>query len=553
MYINNPKPRPKPLVLIIVDGLGLTTPNPGNAVTLAKTPNLNAFWKKYPHCNIRASGIYAGLPAGVNGNSEVGHMGIGAGKIVFQEIAKIDHEIDQKTFFTNPTFKSALEHIKNNNGKLHLMGLASPGKVHSSMKHLYACLEYCKKENIDGKKVFIHAFTDGRDVAPKSAERYLKEIEEAAKTIGIGQIASLVGRYWAMDRDNRWDRTQKAYELIVYGKGIQTENWQTAIQDSYKNQVTDEYLKPYVIIKNGQPLAAAAPGDAVIFFNYRADRAVQITKAFEDKEFKNWDRLKLENIFFAGFSNYEKGIPMNRAAEDTAVPGGEREMISKLFAEEIKKTAQFPKNQIFPPERVEYSLGRMIADANLAQLRITESEKFPHVTYFFNCRQSGAFNREDRIEVPSPKEVATYDLKPEMSAPELTETLIQKVNENKYDFITVNFAQTDMVAHTGNLTASIKAVEVADECLGRIIQTTLSKGGAAIITSDHGNVEELTNLLTGAIDTEHSTNPVPFIYASNDFGPMNLKEGMLADIAPTILAQLQIEIPSNMIGRNLLS
>lgn len=546
--------RPKPIVLIILDGLGIAPPNKGNAVTLAKSPHFNTYWSKFPHCYLQASGSSVGLPLGVQGNSEVGHVSLGAGKAVFQEIAKIDNDIGNKIFFKNPTFQEAINHIKSKNGKLHLMGLVSPGKVHSSMDHLFACLEFCRYQSIPGQRVFIHAFSDGRDTSPQSAKSYLEEVDKKCRASKIGRIASVIGRYFAMDRDERWDRTRAAYELIVYGKGKQVTSWKEAIDKSYEQEVTDEYISPYVIIENAKPIGTVTPGDAVIFFNYRADRAVQLSHAFEDDPFSPWQREKLQNVFFAGFSNYEKGIPMNRAKEDVALPGGESEMVKTLFQQELKKTSKgFPNKQIFPPERIPYSLGRIISEVGFSQLRITESEKFPHVTYFFNCRESAPFKREDRLEIPSPRDVPTYDKKPEMSSYEITNTLLQKIEENIYDFIVVNFACSDMVAHTGNLQASIQAIQVADMCSGKIVEATLQRGGEVIITSDHGNAEELINLQTGGRDTEHSTNPVPFIYISNRQKVRELPYGIVADIAPTILTSLGIVVPNTMTGRNLLA
>lgn len=545
---------PKPLVLIILDGLGVAPSGPGNAVTLASPKNLEAFWQKYPHCYLQAAGNSAGLPAGVVGNSEVGHMNIGAGKVIFQEIAKIDKEIENKLFFDNNVFKEAAEHVKKNKGKLHLMGLVSNGRVHSSIDHLAACLEFCQKERIASDKIFIHVFTDGRDTPPQSASKFLEELELQCKRFRVGRIASMIGRYFAMDRDNRWERTKKSYDLIVSGIGTQVEKWQDALKLSYEQKKTDEFIEPYVIVSNGSPIATVTSGDAVVFFNYRADRAVQISKAFEDDPFSGWQRNKIPNVFYAGFSNYEKGIPMTRAKEDTEIQGGEREMVKSLFSQElVKSTEGFPKNQVFPPEKIDFSLGKLISDSGLKQLRITESEKFPHVTYFFNCREKNPFPGEDRIEIPSPKNVATYDKKPEMSSFEVTNKLISIINKNYYDFILVNYASTDMVPHTGSLDASVKAVQAADQCMGEVVKAVLNKQGAAIISSDHGNAEELVNLQTGNIDTEHSTNPVPFIFVSNEYKTKELSFGLLADIAPTILNTLRIEKPATMTGRNLLT
>jgi 2,3-bisphosphoglycerate-independent phosphoglycerate mutase len=543
----------RPVVLMILDGLGVAPQNPGNAVTLAKPANLEALWQRYPHCYLQASGNSVGLPYGVVGNSEVGHINIGAGKVVYQEITKIDKEISENIFMGNKTLNEAAEYLKKTQGKFHLMGLVSDGKVHSSLDHLIACLEFCSEVNIPKDKVFIHAFTDGRDTQPKDAEKFFSIVEKACKRCRRGKIASVIGRYYAMDRDNRWEKTQMAYDLIVHGKGTQVSTWQEALKISYDQQKTDEFIDPYVITDKGQPLTTVTSGDVLVFFNYRPDRAVQLAKAFEDDPFSGWQREKIKDLFFAGFSNYEKGIPMNRTKEDIETHGSESQMVHDLFQEDLKMSKEgFPKKQIFPPDRVEYSLGRLISDNGLKQLRITESEKYPHVTYFSNCRKNDPFPGEERIEIPSPRDVKTYDLKPEMSCYEVTNTLIQKLAENKYDFILVNFASTDMVPHTGNLQASIKAVQVVDQCMGQLAQAILALGGSAIITADHGNAEELINITTGEVDTEHSLNPVPFIVAGNNFSPQELHPGILADIAPTVLSLFGIQKAASMTGQSLL-
>ncbi len=541
---------PKPVILIILDGLGVAPASKGNAVTLAQTVNLENLWQSYPHCYLNASGNNVGLPSGVVGNSEVGHINIGAGKVVFQEIARIDKEIENKIFLNNKTMKQAVEHANKNMGKLHLIGLVSNGKVHSSIDHAIACIEFCKIHGL--KNLFIHVFTDGRDTDPKCASRFLEEIEKHCGKNKLGQIASVIGRYYAMDRDNRWERTKKSYDLMVSGIGTKVENWQNALKISYENNKTDEFLEPFIITKNGKPITTIQEGDSVICFNYRADRAVQISKAFEDEQFEGWQRNKIQKLFYAGFSNYEKGIPMTRAKEDIETHGDESNMVKNLFSQELKKSNEgFPKNQVFPPERIQNSLGKVISDQGLKQLRITESEKYPHVTYFFNCREKNPFPNEDRLEIPSPKDVPTYDQKPEMSSFEITNKLIELINKQYYDFILVNYAATDMVSHTGVLEASIKAVKTVDNCMGNIVKTVLDNQGVAIITADHGNAEELVNLQTGNVDTEHSTNPVPFIFAANGYNPQELTFGLLADIAPTILATLGIQKPDTMTGRNL--
>ncbi len=545
----------KPLILIVVDGLGVAMPNKGNAVTLAKTRNFDNFWPKYNHTYLEASGNYVGLPRGVVGNSEVGHMSLGAGRIILQEIARIDDSIENKTFFENETFKEALDHAKKTGGDMHFMGLVSDGKVHASLDHLLACLEFCQKEEFPGERVFIHAFTDGRDTDPDSAEEYLEQVDIKCRSLNVGKIATVIGRYYAMDRDKRWERTQEAYEMLVNGKGKLVKDWREAIRSSYSEEITDEYIKPHIVSENGKPIGQVKSGDSLMFFNYRPDRAVQISKAFISEDFKGFQREVLNDLYFAGFSNYQKGVVMNRAKEDEERHGGESQMVEALFQQELKKSDdRFPPNQIFPPEKVEQSLGKVISDAGLSQLRISESEKYPHVTYFFNCREKNPFEREDRIEIPSPKEVDTYDKKPEMSSYKLTTRLKEELNKNIYDFVLINFASTDMVAHTGNLEASIKAVEVVDQCVGDIAKDVLPRGGQIIITSDHGNVEEMLNLQTDGVDTKHSINQVPFMLLSNEKEQgSELAIGMLADIAPTILRLMSIDLPESMTGRDLSS
>lgn len=518
---NNTNNRPKPFILIIADGMGVAPPGPGNAVTLAQTPNLDKFWFKYPHCYLHASGSAVGLPSGTNGNSEVGHINIGAGKVVFQELPRIDKAIANKTFFSNQTLIELTHFIKNNNGTLHIMGLMSNGRTHSSLEHAFASIELAQTQGLKKDQVAIHAFTDGRDTPPKSAATYLEELEAECSRKNIGTIASIVGRYYAMDRDERWERIKLAYDLLTKGEGKKFNNWKDALQDAYNGDETDEFIKPRVLTdKEGTPRATVKEGDGILFINYRADRAIQLSEAFIQEDFSGWDReKKYSNLFYVGMNEYEDG---------------------------------FPQKAAFPPENISLPIGRVLSDSSLRQLRIAESEKFPHVTYFINGGNEIIYPGEDRIEIPSPQEVATYDQKPEMSVRELTEVLISKINEKIYDFIVLNIANPDMVGHTGDLEATIKAVEVTDECLGRVMHTVLSIGGAGVIIADHGNAEELINLQTGEVDTEHSTNPVPFIYVNNNQQARELSFGILADITPTILAALGIQKPSTMTGRNLL-
>jgi len=430
--------RPKPFVLIIADGLGVAPPGPGNAIMLANTPNIDSYWFKYPHTYLHASGSAVGLPSGTNGNSEVGHTNIGAGKVVFQELPRIDNSIENKTFFENETLKAAAIHVKQTGGKLHLIGLLSRGNVHSSLPHAFACVQFCRKQELTSQQLVIHAFTDGRDTPPKSAFTYLEEIEGECQRQSIGRIGSMIGRFYAMDRDERWDRTKLAYDLLTKGIGKKFSTWKDALEDAYNNKETDEYISPRVLVDDqNQPIGIIKPGDAVVFFNYRPDRAIQLTRAFEQDRFKGWDRgEKISNLVFAGLNEYEEGIP-------------------KLAA--------------FPPEDIALPLGRIISEAGMRQLRIAESEKFPHVTYFLNGGNDIPYNAEDRMEVPSPRDVTTYDKRPEMSAYKVKNIVNQKIREGLYDFIAVNLANPDMVAHTGVIEAAVRAIEITDECIGEIV------------------------------------------------------------------------------------
>jgi len=509
--------RPKPVVLVVMDGVGVAPPGPGNAISLANTPNLDSLWPNFPHTYLHASGLNVGLPQGVDGNSEVGHMNIGAGRIVFQELPRINNAINNKSFFQNPYFKAAFKRTQTH--KVHIMSLIGTGQVHASFGHLLALLDMAEKENVNRDNIFIHIFTDGRDSPPQGAKQILKKLQSELDTRSIGRIASIIGRYYAMDRDDRWERTKIAYDLITKGIGKKVGHWQEALDISYNKKQYDEYLEAYSITTGNEPLATVEDGDAIIFNNFRGDRAVQITRAFEDENFDGFERKMIKNLYFVGMSSYEKG---------------------------------FPKNQALPPKNIKNPLGKIISNEKLTQLRIAESEKFPHVTYFFNGRNQVASIGEDRIEIPSPKNVHTYDEKPEMSAKLLTDVLLTKLEENKYDFILVNFANPDMVAHTGVIDATIKGMETVDECLGRIAKFVLQHNGAMIITADHGNAEELINIQDGSIDTKHSTNPVPLIIVKNGLSAKELSFGILADIAPTILSILGIQKPLEMTGRNLL-
>lgn len=509
--------RPKPLVIAVMDGVGVAPPGPGNAISLANTPNLDKLWPNFPHTYLQAAGLNVGLPHGVDGNSEVGHMNLGAGKIIYQELPRIDNAINNKAFFKNKFLTEAVLKSKTNN--LHIIGLIGTGQVHASYGHLLALIEMVERVGGNGANVFLHLFTDGRDSEPQGAQKLIERLESELEQSGGGQIASICGRYYAMDRDDRWERTRKAYDMIVYGKGTLVSHWQDALKMSYKDKKYDEFIEPFVVTKGGKPLATVNEDDAVIFFNYRPDRAVQLTRAFEDEHFPGWERPMIKNLLFVGMSNYEKG---------------------------------FPRKQAFPPDLIHAPLGKVLSDNGLRQLRIAESEKFPHVTYFFNGRDQDPYPGEDRIEVPSPREVASYDQKPEMSALTLTNILLSKMQENYYDVIIVNYANADMVSHTGVLDATIKGVEVIDLAIGKIAEFVLRRGGVLLITSDHGNAEEMINLQDGGVDTKHSTNPVPFMYIKKNEPPRELSFGILADFSPTVLSILGISKPVEMTGRNLL-
>ncbi|HEX9804767.1 MAG TPA: 2,3-bisphosphoglycerate-independent phosphoglycerate mutase [Candidatus Dojkabacteria bacterium] len=511
--------RPRPVLLLAMDGVGVAPPGPGNAVTLANTPFLDKLWPTYPHTYLKAAGLDVGLPHGVDGNSEVGHMNIGAGKVIYQDLPRIDLAIKDNTFFKNPTIIKGIEQMKEKKTNLHVMGLIGGGQVHSSLSHMLNLIKLLSQEKVPGERVFVHVFTDGRDSPPKNAGEYIQQLEMQMKAKGIGKIVSLVGRYYAMDRDERWDRTKKAYDLIANGIGKKVNSWIDGVEESYSQNKNDEYIEPYTILEGGEEQPGVNAGDVIMFINFRADRAIQLTQAFEDDNFIGFEREKIADLCFIGMTEYEKG---------------------------------FPRKPAFPPEHITNPLGKVISDNNMRQLRISESEKFPHVTYFLDCGNEEIYPGEDRIEVPSPKDVATYDQKPEMSAELVADILIQKIDEGAYDFIAVNFANPDMVAHTGVLEASIKAMEVTDSIVGRIVNKVLEKKGAVLITSDHGNCEELIDMQTGGVDTKHSTNPVPLIIVKEGEVPRELTVGILADIAPTILAILGIQKPPSMIGRNLL-
>ena len=500
----------KPVLLMILDGFGLYKDYPGNAISLAKTENLDKLYETCPHTEIYASEKWVGLPMGQMGNSEVGHLNIGAGRVVFQDLTRIGNEIDNGNFHHNQMFLKAVENAKKNNSSLHLMGLVSKGGVHSHFKHLLALIDLAKKEGL--KKVYIHVITDGRDVSPDASLEDVKELEDYLKKVGVGKIADISGRYYAMDRDKRWERIKKYFDLVTEKYDNSNPNALDAIKSSYDNGVTDEFIKPVEIDCEGK----IKDGDSLIFFNFRPDRARQIVRALVDENFDGFPR-KEKNIFLVTMTQYDDTIPHTNIA--------------------------------YPENRPTNTLGEILEKNHLRQLRIAETEKYAHVTFFFNGGREVMFKGEDRILVQSPK-VATYDLKPEMSAPEITENLIEKLRENIYDCIILNFANPDMVGHTGVIPAAIKAVETVDNCIGKILKEIKKLGGALLITADHGNCDMMLTKDNKPI-TSHTTNKVPFIL----YGVENVKlrsEGALCDIAPTILELLNIKQPKEMTGKSLI-
>ena len=507
----------KPVMLMILDGFGIAEKSEGNAVALANKPNFDRLVKEYPNTQLQASGMAVGLPEGQMGNSEVGHLNIGAGRIVYQELTRITKSIEDGDFFENEALMKAMKNAKENNASLHLMGLLSDGGVHSHIEHLKGLLEFAKKEGL--QKVYVHAFMDGRDVPPSSGKEFIIKAEEMMKEVGVGQIATVSGRYYAMDRDNRWERVQLAYNAIVLGEGEKASSAVEAIDNSYHDEKTDEFVLPCVIEEDGHPTATIKNGDSVVFFNFRPDRARELTRAINDKEFAGFKRETL-NLTFVTMTQYDKTL--------------ERVNIA------------------FKPQTLVNTLGEYVSSKGLEQLRIAETEKYAHVTFFFNGGVEKENPGEERKVIPSPK-VATYDLKPEMSAYEVTDELLNRLDQDKYDMIILNFANPDMVGHTGVVQAAVKAIEAVDECLGKIVDKVLEKDGTVFITADHGNAETEIDFSTGNPFTAHTTNPVPFVWVSNNIDGRTLKSGKLADIAPTMLNVMNLEVPKEMTGECVIS
>lgn len=511
---------PTPVALIILDGFGYNENEFGNAVKAANTPNIDSYLEKYPSVLIKTSGMDVGLPHGQMGNSEVGHTNIGAGRIVYQELTRVTKEIEDGGFFKKEEFLDAISNCIKNDSALHLMGLLSDGGVHSHNTHLYALIDLAEKQGL--KKVYIHCFFDGRDVPPDSAYGYTKELEDKIAKSGTGKIASIMGRYYAMDRDNRWERVNKAYDALTLGLGERSENALDAIKKSYDNKIMDEFIIPTVITENGKPIASISENDSVIFYNFRPDRAREITRTLTDPEFKGFERKGgFINVYFVCMTQYDKTF------------------------------LDFPNIHFaYLPENLDNTFGEVISKNGLKQLRIAETEKYAHVTFFFNGGMEKEYPGEDRALISSPK-VATYDMKPEMSAFEVASEAYDRIMSDKYDVIILNFANCDMVGHTGDFDAAVKAVEAVDECVGKVTDAILSKGGVALITADHGNAEYMIDEDTKGPFTAHTNKPVKLILAG--MGKVDLKPGKLADLAPTMLAILGIEKPEEMSGESLIS
>lgn len=505
-----------PTALIILDGFACRGEEKGNAVAQANKPNFDRYWNTYPHAQLTASGEAVGLPEGQMGNSEVGHLNIGAGRIVYQSLTRVNISIREGEFEQNETFLNAIKHAKDKGTSLHLFGLLSDGGVHSHIEHLFALLKLAANEGLE--KVYVHAFLDGRDVGPQTAPGYVKQTIEKMKEIGVGEFATISGRYYSMDRDKRWERVEKSYRSMVYGEGPSYTDPLELVEDNYKNGIYDEFILPSVLTKaDGSPVATVQNDDAVIFYNFRPDRAIQISNTFTNKDFRSFDRgaKHPENLHFVCLTHFSETVDGYVA---------------------------------FQPANLDNTLGEVISQNGMTQLRIAETEKYPHVTFFMSGGRENEFPGETRVLINSPR-VATYDLQPEMSAYEVTESLLNEIEAEKHDAIILNFANPDMVGHSGMLEPTIKAVETVDECLGKIVDLIVSKGGTAIITADHGNADEVITP-EGTPMTAHTTNPVPVIVTKPN---VELREdGILGDLAPTMLELLEVAQPAEMTGKTLI-
>lgn len=502
-------------MLMILDGFGENDNEKANAVKLSNKPNIDKLMKTCPTTDVYTSGLNVGLPDGQMGNSEVGHTNIGAGRIVYQELTRITKSIEDGDLFSILEFVAAIENCKKNNSKLHIMGLLSDGGVHSHIRHLFALLELAKRK--DFEEVYVHCFMDGRDTPPASGETYIAELEEKMKEKGVGKIATISGRFYSMDRDKRWQRVEKAYRALVNGEGEKSTSAISALESSYQKEVFDEFIEPTVIINGDKPVATIDKNDSVIFFNFRPDRAREITRTLVDKEFNEFETKKDLDLYYVCMTNYDETMPNVEIA--------------------------------FKKAELTNTFGEYISKQGLTQLRIAETEKYAHVTFFFNGGEEKQYENEDRILVPSPK-VETYDLKPEMSANEVTEKVVEAINSKKYDCIILNYANPDMVGHTGNLEAAIKAIETVDECVGKVVEAVKNQQGVLLITADHGNAEQMVDYKTGEPHTAHTTNPVPLILVGMENA--KLKQGRLADLAPTMLSIMNLEKPQEMTGESLI-
>lgn len=505
----------KPTVLMILDGFGLNEKHEANAVYQANTPNIDGLMKDCPFVRGNASGLAVGLPDGQMGNSEVGHLNMGAGRIVYQELTRITKEIEDGEFFRNEALLAGMKNVKDNNSALHLYGLLSDGGVHSHNTHVYGLLELARREGIE--KVYVHCFLDGRDTAPTSGKGFMEALESKMKEIGVGEIATVSGRYYAMDRDNRWDRVEKAYRAIAEGEGNRTANAVEAVAASYAEDITDEFVVPTVVERDGRPVGTVNDKDTVIFFNFRPDRAREITRTFCMEEFDGFDRGVRKDVTYVCFTEYDVTIP------------------NKIIA--------------FHKVELKNTFGQFLAEHGKTQARIAETEKYAHVTFFFNGGVETVYPGEDRVLVPSPKEYATYDLIPEMSAYAVKDELVKRIESGAYDMVICNFANCDMVGHTGIMNAAVKAVETVDDCVGDVVEACRKAGYILCLTADHGNADRMFDE-AGTVNTAHTTNPVPFLVK---FAPTAiLKSGRLCDIAPTMLELMGLPIPPEMTGESLL-
>lgn len=503
----------QPVVLMILDGWGISKQTEGNAIAQSNTPNMDKLLSQYAHSQLLCSGEAVGLPDGQQGNSEVGHLNLGAGRVVYQELTRINKAVREHTLQENVAFQQVMDGCIASGKPLHLMGLVSPGGVHSHSDHLYGLLELARDKNVP--QVYVHCFLDGRDVGPSTGLGFVQELEDKLSELGVGKIATVSGRYYAMDRDNRWERVEKAYLAMTQGIGETAESAAKAVEQSYAKGETDEFVLPTVVQTNGQPTGMIGAGDGVIFFNFRGDRAREITKAFVNKEFDGFGREYL-GVNYVAMTQYEEGLDVTVA---------------------------------FPPQDLHNTLGQVLAANNIKQFRVAETEKYAHVTFFFNGGVEDPNPMEDRLLVPSPK-VATYDLQPEMSAIAVKENLVQTIQNGDYPFLLVNFANTDMVGHTGIPEATQKAVETVDACVGEVADAVLAAGGVLLITADHGNAEQMVDPVKGTPHTAHTANPVPFVVVSEK--AYQAKDGSLQDVAPTVLKLLGIEKPADMTGNSLI-